>query len=118
MSIWTSIRDVARATITKAIPGLGAASLAYDAAKMAKKGAAKVRALPGKGVIAGGGAGYAAASYTRGEGKPRRRINYANGKAASRAIRRVKGTMKMLKRIEKMLPTRTVRSRSTSRSCK
>ena len=36
----------------------------------------------------------------------RRRMNFGNAKAARRAIRRIKGTQKMLKDIEKLLPRR------------
>jgi len=41
----------------------------------------------------------------------RRRMNPANIKAARRAIRRIRSTRRILQRIERMLPTRTVHSR-------
>lgn len=41
-----------------------------------------------------------------------RRMNPANGKAAMRAIRRIKATRKLLQKIEKQLPTRTVHRRA------
>lgn len=68
------------------------------------------------------GAGGAAAGTAIGAGlvgldafgqpKKRRRMNYGNAKAARRAIRRIKGTRKLLQDIEKQLPRRTVRSRA------
>jgi len=36
----------------------------------------------------------------------RRRMNFGNAKAAKRAVRRIKGTQKLLKDIEKLLPRR------------
>lgn len=44
--------------------------------------------------------------------KKYRRMNYGNGKAARRAIRRIKGTRKLLQSIEKQLPRRTVRAKA------
>lgn len=41
----------------------------------------------------------------------RRRMNPANIKAARRAIRRIRSTRRVLQRIERLLPTRTVHSR-------
>lgn len=38
--------------------------------------------------------------------KRRRRMNYGNAKAARRAIRRIKGTRKLLQDIEKQMPRR------------
>ena len=45
-----------------------------------------------------------------------RRMNYGNGTAARRAIRRIKGTRRMLQDIERSLPKRTVRTRARSGS--
>jgi len=39
--------------------------------------------------------------------RKRRRMNYGNAKATKRAIRRIKGSQKMLKDIEKLLPRRS-----------
>jgi hypothetical protein len=44
-------------------------------------------------------------------GTKRRRMNPANIKAARRAIRRIRSTRRVLQRIERLLPTRTVHSR-------
>lgn len=49
------------------------------------------------------------------DGQPmrkRRRMNFGNAKAARRAIRRIKGTRKLLQDIEKQLPRRTVTRRA------
>lgn len=129
MSMWTSftkaVRGVASAGLAKlglkAIPGVGAALTAYDLAKMAGKvtrgGSRAVRAIPGKGYIAAGAAGAYAGSRSGGgtmidgQYRKRRRMNYANVKAANRAIRRIKGTRKLLQKIEKQLPHKIVHSR-------
>jgi len=120
MSLWTSItsavKKVAAPILTKAIPGLGTASIAYDVASAlgsAGKATVKtVRAVPGKGIIAGGAVGAGLAGMGGGERRKYRRMNYANGKAAMRAVRRIKGTRKLLQKIEKQLPHRTVHRRS------
>jgi len=56
-----------------------------------------------------------------GLGKPKkkyRRMNYGNIKASSRAIRRVKGTIKHLRKLEKQLPKRkATKTCSTRRKC-
>lgn len=81
--------------------------------------------LPG--VSGGGGATgtwtpTAAASrgsyYMGADGKVhrRRRMNPANIKAARRAIRRIRSTRRILQRIERLLPTRTVHARSRAPS--
>lgn len=44
-----------------------------------------------------------------------RRMNPLNGRAAMRAIRRIKGARKMLQKIERQLPKRTTRSTGRSR---
>lgn len=46
--------------------------------------------------------------------KKYRRMNYTNVKAAKRAIRRIKGVRKICQDIERQLPKRTVKSKSTS----
>lgn len=46
--------------------------------------------------------------------RKRRRMNYGNAKAARRAIRRIKGTRKLLQSIERQLPKRTVRATRSS----
>lgn len=61
-----------------------------------------------------GGAALGAA-LVGGDGQPmrrRRRMNFGNAKAARRAIRRIKGTRKLLQDIEKQLPRRTVTRRA------
>jgi len=40
-----------------------------------------------------------------------RRMNFGNARAARRGVRRLKGARKLLRDIEKMMPTRTVRAR-------
>jgi len=65
-------------------------------------------------VMTTGGAGallYDALGNVIGTSKKRRRMNPANIKAARRAIRRIRGTRRILQRIERTLPTRTVHSR-------
>lgn len=72
-------------------------------------------ALPGmaRGAMpASGVSGYHYAKDGSGRLVRNRRMNVLNPQAARRAIRRVKGAMKMLKAIERQLPTRTVRRRS------
>jgi hypothetical protein len=68
------------------------------------------------GVQLGGTAAAIGAGLVLGpDGQPvrkRRRMNFGNAKAARRAIRRIKGTRKLLQDIEKQLPRRTVRSRA------
>jgi hypothetical protein len=54
---------------------------------------------------------YDAAGNLIGHTKKRRRMNPTNIKAARRAIRRIRGTRRVLQRIERTLPTRTVHSR-------
>lgn len=78
--------------------------------------------LPGAGTVAkvaktvarpGGVVGYLydAAGNIIGTQKKRRRMNPANIRAARRAIRRIRGTRRILQRIERTLPTRTVHTR-------
>ena len=43
-----------------------------------------------------------------------RRMNFGNARSARRSVRRLKGARKLLKDIEKMMPTRTVRARRHS----
>jgi len=65
--------------------------------------------IPGVSGMAPGGASPSVLGYTL--TKKRRRMNPANIKAARRAIRRIRGTRRVLQRIERLLPTRTVHSR-------
>lgn len=46
--------------------------------------------------------------------RKRRRMNVGNMRAARRAARRLRGAHKLLKRIERLMPTRTVHTRSRS----
>jgi uncharacterized protein RhaS with RHS repeats len=54
---------------------------------------------------------YDAAGNLVGTQRKRRRMNPTNIKAARRAIRRIRGARRVLQRIERSLPTRTVHSR-------
>jgi hypothetical protein len=65
--------------------------------------------IPGVSGAAPGGAPLTVAGYTL--VKRRRRMNPTNIKAARRAIRRIRSTRRVLQRIERLLPTRTVHSR-------
>lgn len=68
------------------------------------------KALPA--IIGGGVIGAGIDEFFEGgTRKKRRRMNYGNGKATRRAIRRIKGARKQLQDIEKLLPKRTSRSR-------
>jgi len=98
-------------------------------------GAAAGRVLPAIGrvltgrTVAAASAGAAAASFFGGgpgacpsgwhpakDGSGRcvknRRMNFGNARAARRSVRRLKGARKLLKDIEKMMPTRTTRRRA------
>lgn len=107
----------------------GGAAFEVGSALASRALAPSLPALPGAGFSTGGslttlppkaggpqGAcgvpGYHYAKDGSGRLVRNRRMNYLNGKAATRAVRRVKGAMKMLKKIERTLPTRTVRRRS------
>jgi len=60
-------------------------------------------AMPGAGGIP---SGYHLDKKTRSHLVKNRHTNYANGRAAMRAIRRLRGTRKMLAKIERMMPHR------------
>ena len=45
-----------------------------------------------------------------------RRMNFGNARAARRSVRRLKGARKLLKDIEKMMPTKTSRRRAPTRA--
>jgi len=117
----------------KAIPGLGqAATIASVAgaigsiARPAVKTAARV--IPGKGIVGKAATvGIATTAYQTGKATSpvydqagnlvgyqhkRRRMNYGNVKAARRAGRRIKGTIKLLHTLEKSLPHKVVHRRS------
>jgi len=69
--------------------------------------------IPGFGAAAGGAcpAGFHLDKRTRSRCVRNRRMNPLNGRAAMRAIRRIKGARKMLQKIERQLPkTRTRRT--------
>ncbi len=73
--------------------------------------AARAARTPGGRAVVLGTAAAAATDIVLDEfGQPvarkRRRMNFSNGKAARRAIRRIKGTRKLLQDIEKQLPRR------------
>lgn len=68
-----------------------------------------------KDVAIGAGGVLAGSSFFGGGKRKYRRMDYGNMKAARRAIRRIKGTRRMLQKIERELPKRTVRSRSSVR---
>lgn len=88
-----------------ALPGLG--TIVSTAGKV-------LRSTPG--AVAAGVAGTAAVDYLMDDCRPRkryRRMNYMNGKAAKRAIRRIKGVRKICADIERQLPKRTVKTKAT-----
>jgi len=67
----------------------------------------------------GGGGGVCQAGFhlaKDGSGRcvRNRRMNFGNARAARRSVRRLKGARKLLKDIEKMMPTKTSRRRSPS----
>ena len=70
----------------------------------------KVMSVTGAGIACP--AGYHPAKDGSGRCVRNRRMNVCNMRAANRAIRRLKGARKALQRIERMMPKRTVRSRS------
>lgn len=117
----------------KAIPGLGTAATVASVAgaiggiaKPAVKTAARV--IPGKGVLGKAATvGIATTAYNVGSStrpvydqngtligyRPhRRRMNFGNVKAAKRAGRRIKGTIKLLNQLEKSLPHKIVHRRA------
>ena len=129
MSLVSSIKNAAKSVLRsklvskaapflKAIPGVGtaltAASLVSAARGAVSAGSKAVRAIPGKGVIAGAATGAYLAYDANGNPitRRRRRMNYMNVKAAKRAGRRVKGAIKLLRNLEKSLPHRTVHRRA------
>lgn len=69
--------------------------------------------LRGAGQVAAGTAlGMGLQSALEEQPRRRRRMDYGNVKAAKRAIRRIKGTRKLLQDIERQLPRKTVQRRS------
>jgi len=70
-------------------------------------------------LFAGGGGGDAcpAGFHFAKDGSGRcvrnRRMNFGNARAARRSVRRLKGARKLLRDIEKMMPTRSTKRRST-----
>ena len=95
---------VQQMSIFSAIPAIGRAV------------GAAARTPAGRAVIAGGTTAAAIDVIFDEFGNPvrrrRRRMNFGNARAAKRAIRRIKGTQKMLKDIEKLLPRRSAPRRS------
>lgn len=77
-------------------------------------GAGRVLTHPATRAGAAAAAGVIAGELFDDDGrrKRRRRIDYGNMKAARRAIRRIKGTRKLLQEIERQLPKRTVHRRT------
>jgi len=61
---------------------------------------------PNAGTASGVPSGYHLDKKTRSHLVKNRHTNYANGRAAMRAIRRLRGTRKMLAKIERMMPHR------------
>lgn len=121
----------------RAVPGLGTVANVASAATVigsltAKTAKTAGRVIPGKGLVGkaatvgiastaygvGKSSGQAMAPVYDGQGqligyKPkRRRMNYGNVKAAKRAGRRIKGTIKLLHNLEKSLPHKVVHRRS------
>lgn len=90
-----------QATIQRLLGGVGGAVVGGAAAGAG--GAAITKLLTG-----GGGGGMI-------DGRRRRRMNFGNARAAGRAIRRIKGTRKLLKRIESSLPRRPCRTTAAKR---
>jgi len=86
-------------------------------------GAAAVGTAVGGLLAGGGGDGACASGYhpnkQDGVGGPartycvrNRRMNFGNARAARRSVRRLKGARKLLRDIEKMMPTRTTKRRA------
>lgn len=119
--------------VVKSIPGLGTAATIASVAGALGGGAVKTVKTVGK-VIPGGSTlgkvatvGAVTTAYNVGSSttpvydqagnlvgyqRRRRRMNYANPKAAKRAGRRIKGFLKLMHQVEKSLPHRTVHRRS------
>lgn len=97
----SSALKVAGSVAKKALPIVAGATLAYGAYSLADKYLFKGKLPLG--------------AKAQGEGKRYRRINPLNYKAATRATKRIKGAMDMLKRIEKQLPKTRVKSSFGSR---
>lgn len=98
----TQPQKVQQMSIFSAIPGI---------IRAGTQAAARISATPaGRAVVVGTTAAAAADVLFDQFGNPvtrkRRRMNFGNGKAARRAIRRIKGTRKLLQDIEKQLPRR------------
>lgn len=121
------------ATVAKAIPGLGTAATVASvvgavssAGRVGVKTAARV--IPGKGLVQKAATvGAVTTAYQVGQStspvydqagnlvgytQRRRRMNYGNVKAAKRAGRRIRGTIKLLHNLEKSLPHKVVHRRS------
>jgi hypothetical protein len=121
------IKSVARSPVTAMLPGpvgaiakagaalgigAGVAKVAVSSSKALVPLGGKVISKPGVGKIAAATVGgtiagdylYDAAGNIVGQHRRHRRMNVLNGKAATRAIRRVKGVRKMLQKIERQLP--------------
>lgn len=85
------------------LAGIGG-GLAAGGAALVKRGLPAIkRNLPAIGGVAAGGLAGFGAGGGFGDGKKRRRMNPANGKALTRALRRVESFQKIQKRIEKAM---------------
>lgn len=120
------LTQTTRAAATLAVPAaIGGVGFEVGSALASRATRPQLPALPGAGFTTGGSLatyqgssmgpqgpcgipGYHYAKDGSGRLVKNRRMNYLNPRAANRAVRRVKGAMKMLKKIEKQLPTRTV----------
>lgn len=113
-----------------------AAGAAFASSLTGGRGSAPTITLPGAGMVpmqsslvvppsvikrgaevaVGAGAGVLGSMLFDDRKKKYRRMNYGNMKAARRAIRRIKGTRKMLKEIERQLPKQQCRRSPPRRS--
>lgn len=110
----TGSRFVTRAPTAQAPQGIQQMSIFSQIPALIRTGtqiARRVAGTPvGRAVIAGATTAAAVDIVLDEFGNPvrarRRRMNFGNAKAAKRAVRRIKGTQKLLKDIEKLLPRR------------
>jgi len=94
----------------RVLPGIGRAAVGLPGA--AATGGFLAGQLFGRG---GGGEGCPSGYHFAKDGSGRcvrnRRMNFGNARAARRSVRRLKGARKLLRDIEKMMPTRTTQRR-------
>ena len=95
------------ATVGRALPGIGVAAGSFLAGRFAGGGGGGTCEV-GHHLNKQDGVGGPAGTYC----VRNRRMNVGNARAARRAVRRLKGARKLLRDIEKMMPTRSTRRRA------